>query len=454
MSTNTNPNNAAQTRWTDAMDAVRGLITEKDKRSSTVARAYAIWDFRIGLGTNDPTQTGARQVWPKDEAACNAVCGTAATCPTFLPGTAADGGTSNYCVFAAGELDPYDNLVALFESYKTDSNRTPDPNFMGRTPLAQALCQTLDTIRLADRNIPQTITLEADGMENNSTLGNCGNWQIASTAVPYSTEANASWNKGQSDWGMSALSGSGAPDAIGNNTYVPGGGSWQARVVRRSLHMNQPDAAAATAPAIAANETAETNLAWRVHAHFTTFGSSSSSLRAAPTLMSLPTSSTVSSQRDTAPQQYTVKASLAGVSSAMLASSSLAAVPTTYAAATIITDIPTGELNLFRQLASPSFPSPGASRSVFQAFTLLPGQTYGTNHVFPGDVDDSGCVDRADYSIMTQQDVWYGRALPPLQIAMRADLNKDGWVNEADRAILIADWGHGCINPVGPPPTF
>ncbi len=460
MSANTNPSNSAQTRWTDAMDAIKGVISSKDLVDPSVKRAYAIWDFRLGLGTDDPTQDNARQVWPLEAKDCTDLCGVGSGCAEFITKTSLAGTTNYYCDFTpAPDTSPYTKLIQKFESFKTDPTRTPDPNFMGRTPLADALCRVLNTIRLADQVTPQTITLEADGLENNSSRGDCGNWEIASTAEPFSTDPNTSWNKGQNDWGMSAAVGSGAPDAIGNSTYVPGGGSWQARVVRRSLRLNDANSANATSSYIVPNEMATTNLAWRVNVHYTTFDSSMSTMSAAAVSSpALTAASTVSAtdNRDTGRGVYNVSASLAGITPTMLAWASPTAAVTTTAGTTLTTDIPAAELSMFRQLASPSFPSQGngASRSLFQAFTLLPGQTYGTNHVLEGDVDDSGCVDRADYSIMTQRDVWYQRALPPLQIAMRADLNKDGWVNDADRAILIANWGHGCINPVGAPPTF
>jgi hypothetical protein len=82
-----------------------------------------------------------------------------------------------------------------------------------------------------------------------------------------------------------------------------------------------------------------------------------------------------------------------------------------------------------------------------------PQVTYGVNHRLAGDVDDGGCVDRADYSIVHQSDVWMQRAVRPCEICQRADLNRDGWVNQKDADIVIANWGHGCINNPGPAPT-
>jgi len=469
MSTNTNTAAPAQTRWTDAMEAAADVILTKDKLDPSIDRAYAIWDFRLGAGTtggpnNDTTQDNAKQVWPLQDSDCSNLCPTKANCAviTRLPSLA--GITNNYCDFGnTSATQPYDALAALLRSYKTDINRTPDANFMGRTPIADALCRALNTIRLANINTPQTITFESDGLENQSSLGDCGNYSIASTAVPFSTDPASSWDKSLSDWGMSAPAGSGAPDAI-NSPITPGGGSWEARVVRRMLHLTNSNSAAATASAIQPNEPASSNIAWRVQVHYATFDSTTPiiPLTLAPTTLTAAAAAPSTSNQDKGAvvNKYTVSAPLAGITPAMLTAAasgtSSASSATAAATSTIVVDIPAAELSLFRQMASSSFPTKGkrASRAFFQAITLLPGQTYGTYHKLAGDVDDSNCVDRADYSIMTQKDVWYTRALPPNQIGMRADLNKDGWVNEADRTILLANWGKGCINNPGPKPKI
>jgi hypothetical protein len=45
---------------------------------------------------------------------------------------------------------------------------------------------------------------------------------------------------------------------------------------------------------------------------------------------------------------------------------------------------------------------------------------------------------------MTAKEIWYGRALPPDENAVHADLNRDGWVNQKDATILLSTWGKGC----------
>ena len=92
------------------------------------------------------------------------------------------------------------------------------------------------------------------------------------------------------------------------------------------------------------------------------------------------------------------------------------------ATATGTTSMPRAEIGLFKALAKAN------SRSTYTEFVTVSGQTpvYGVNHKVPGDVDDSGCSDIADFRVTKQRDVWLKRAVPPLAIAIKADLNRDG----------------------------
>jgi hypothetical protein len=439
---------SSTTRWTDGLDSAINMINTMDLSDTSVQRAYAIWDFRLGAGTTngDPNQTNAAPVWPKSDTDCKAVCSTC----KMISLTSSDASiTNNYCDFTnSGITDPYTNLIALLNGYKTDPNRMPDPNGNGRTPLSDSFCRVMNQIRSTASTVTQIITLETDGLENQSSLGDCGNYSVESSVANFISDPTFTWQKTVADWGMSAASGSGLPDAI-DSTVTPGGGSWEARVVRRALRLTTPSSKDATAhyinyPSPTTTEKAQTNIAWRIGAHYTTFNNSltAAATSATPTVMAVYGGDT----RDIdlrSPQQFSAPA-VAGLTASTTAS----------ATSTVTISIPQSELSLFRLMASPSFSTKGksASRSAFQAVTLLPGQTYGTYHKLAGDVDDSGCTDGADYSILTQKDVWRQRALPPNQIAMRADLNKDGWVNEADRSILLAHWGEGCINKPGPAP--
>ena len=94
------------------------------------------------------------------------------------------------------------------------------------------------------------------------------------------------------------------------------------------------------------------------------------------------------------------------------------------------------------------------SKSTFRAITSDSSVHFGTSHKLTGDVDDSGCVDHADFAEVTQKDIYHQRAVLPLELATRANLNHDGWVTKADAAIVIANWGHGCINGAGTAPAL
>lgn len=73
-------------------------------------------------------------------------------------------------------------------------------------------------------------------------------------------------------------------------------------------------------------------------------------------------------------------------------------------------------------------------------------------HVQEGDVDDSGCVDTADFNALAQV---FGQAVAaanPLTFA--ADLNGDGHVDAADQFVLADHFGEGCPMTPGPLPVL
>jgi hypothetical protein len=122
---------------------------------------------------------------------------------------------------------------------------------------------------------------------------------------------------------------------------------------------------------------------------------------------------------------------------------------TTAATSTRTQSISAAELGFYSALGKVN------ARSSFRTFVRDP-TTSPTRHIpkIPGDVDDSGCTDRADLAIVTQKDVYYQKAVQPNQLAIRADLDGDQWVTKADAMIVLANWGKGCINSVGPKPVL
>jgi hypothetical protein len=99
------------------------------------------------------------------------------------------------------------------------------------------------------------------------------------------------------------------------------------------------------------------------------------------------------------------------------------------------------DISFFQSLGS------ATPKSTFRSVIAEPGTTLGVDHAVAGDVNNDGCVDRADFAIMSQPGVMNQRALPPNQPNIQADLNRDGWVNLVDQGILLANLGRGCIKP-------
>jgi len=79
------------------------------------------------------------------------------------------------------------------------------------------------------------------------------------------------------------------------------------------------------------------------------------------------------------------------------------------------------------------------------------GDAFGA-HALAGDIDDSGCVDTADFNLLKQA---YGRKATSFDTAaLAADLSLDGTVNDRDYAILKAKFGSGCATPPPPIPVL
>jgi hypothetical protein len=114
-----------------------------------------------------------------------------------------------------------------------------------------------------------------------------------------------------------------------------------------------------------------------------------------------------------------------------------------------IPSIHPSELSFFKALAQI------ATGSTVREFVRMPASAFGLKHKIAGDVDDSGCVNEADLAIVTGKDVWFQRAVAPNQDGIRADLNRDGWVNQKDASIVLSTWGKGCAkSAVGPKPAL
>ena len=92
------------------------------------------------------------------------------------------------------------------------------------------------------------------------------------------------------------------------------------------------------------------------------------------------------------------------------------------------------------------------SKSTFRAITSDSSVHFGKSHRLTGDVDATAA---ASITPGLRRGHAEGHLSPAGRAAAgaatRADLNHDGWVTKADAAIVIANWGHGCINGAGTP---
>jgi hypothetical protein len=362
------------------------------------AAAYWVNEDRINAGTQSRAyavwtfKTGAdgtKPIYRVWPSAGNEVADCEAVGATYE----ADFG---FCSIAGGDAFAFDLLSARM----TDCANGPciqEEQFAvagPTTPLAQSLCEVLAEMRPKLNTRILNITLESDGDENASS-GLCS----GSPAGDYTL------NKSIADWGVPA-------------------GSWQNKVLRAAAGYNQPSQETAVNTPLPANGSFPSYLEWRVDVHY--------ALNPAPAAGMMALSAAVPLEGD-------------GAALRLDTTSSLAAAVT--AAGTLTPSMSAGELKFFKTLGT------GNSKSKFREIVKTPGQVFGTNHKLPGDVDDSGCTDMADYRIIKQRDVWMKRAVLPLQIAMRADLDKDGWVDYGDLEVLFANWAQGCVNPVPPHPA-
>jgi V8-like Glu-specific endopeptidase len=307
---------------------------------------------------------------------------------------------SGFCVFArtAPLATPSDylNLQADLEGLREGQRPVTGPT----TPLAGSLCDALEIMR--GQPALQRIILESDGGENaTAALHACQGIGSDPFDDPFLNPALFQL----ADWGMTL-------------------DSWQSKVIRRATRLNQLIDNAVTG-ALTPSDAFPVGLIWDVDVHFAIIDAQAQRFAAF--------ASTASSGSESG------SGSSFSLTAARSSSSLAAAAPTN-------TSILPSELAFFQTLGTSS----RLSKFTTYVRPAVP-VVYGTNHARAGDVDDSGCVDQADLNIMTQSDVWTKRAVPPLQIAMRADLSRDGWVNFADLTVLLDNWASGCVNAVAAP---
>lgn len=456
----------------------------KDKATARNAgnrRAYAVYTFKDDNCCGG-SQGGLKKIWPVP-------VGT--TAPVGCDGNdfSSYEAATGFCLFTDMQSDPYDALVRVLDSIRVSSG---DPNNLlsvintgsepkggasydkvlyglgPNTALANALCDAAEQLVVAKTTKRLVFTLETDGGENFSP------WQTfnacSGTTAGGLAETATSFPKTQADWGLPT-------------------GHWQSNSMRRITRFNQPgrfppplaggpaanDAQDKTiisaGPITTPPDDVLANSAWRIDVHFAVCDpgypavapctATSSAAMASPmtvTSTSRDTSYGIGDKINFSPvaKGQAVASTTPGTSLKGSAKNTTQA--TTLAAATPLAttassgrtkSIAASELSFFASLGHVN------SKSTFRQFVRDPAAAQPV-HVprIPGDVDDSGCTDRADLSIIRQADVYYQRAALPNQLAIRADLNGDQWVNRHDAQIVLDNWGRGCINPVGPKPIL
>jgi hypothetical protein len=231
------------------------------------------------------------------------------------------------------------------------------------------------------------IIFESDGGENATELADLCFGEPSDDFGDWSTDLTL---RELDDWGMTL-------------------GSWQSKVVRRATRLTD-DLAEAVASPLTREDWFPSELVWHVDLHFGLEQPIAAFAAAAPL------------------------EDLDAGASAGFAAQAAPLPPST---------IVDAEYSLFQSLGNSSL------KSTFATYVNSPENEYGVDHPIPGDVDNGGCVNQVDLCVMMRSDVWQTRALPP-SAAVLADLNRDGWVNEADQAILVDGWGDGCA--AAPPP--
>ncbi len=396
----------SSTRWAESIKAAKSAISANSKATTI---GYGIWSFKQNANQNGPAQ-----IWPLVASDCP----TPANFETIASGT----GPSSFFCKINGALQ-FPTLTAKLDAIGVDPAQIPQGDWL--TPLADSLCSVMENISSSGLTAKKTFVFESDAGENVSSMTCLG---VADTKAP------AAWTyqlTATDEWGMDI-------------------DSWQAKVTRKLYRFNQgltngavtkagaqvrlPSTDKATVDAALAAY----NVAWNVDIHYELFP---------PAALMAMAFLAPSASAQLAPQVITDTSLTtllqAPPVSSLRFSTQAAAAPLAAGAGTPSIDL--GELSFFKALGR------STPRSKFREIVTDPSVVYGVTHKLLGDVDDSGCTDQADLNIIKQQDVWLQRAVQPLQIAIRADVTRDGWVDQADKDLVVAHWAQGCINPVRPP---
>jgi len=380
------------TRWEKGRaDLVASVVgTGGDRFQEFDATHYAIWTF---------SESEVKQVWP-----------TATSCN--VPGAANQlTKNGNFCTVVTPQA--FQTVDLAVEEF------TQQPDFGPNTPLADGLCSQLNTAHDEASGDDQfTIRLLSDGNESGSFFDGSG-------AVGGSIGECFQFNSGDIVHEPT--------DKLFDATLADAGlsTSWQRNVYRRSYY-TESTWKSTVVPANPETLESRFNIAVDILAVYSTNPVPLPNQLMASRYFTVPTNSDGGPAETLQYQFFSTLASEEPVTPAQLG------LPD-YVDLNVISANLT---SFFQGLAETT----GGS---FIPVYTPPGTVYGVNHVRAGDVDDSGCADGADLSIIGQSDIYGAQAVAPNQLAIRADLNKDGWVTSGDKAVLLApeNWGEGCANP-------
>ena len=460
-----------------------------DQGTPNVVRAYAIYTFKddscCGGGNASGTilpQRGIRKIWPIAPAS-----GAVPGCDINNDNSKIEPATG-FCIFTGGDTTPYGSLMTVLDnlraavvqgttkiygdpdnmlapivlpasepkggaSYDTSLYGPPVGGLGPNTPLADSICQTVEALKVAASNQTLTFTLETDGGENSSALQTL--FACAGTDAGLVSGVTA-FTKSLSDWGLT-------------------GGGWQSNTMRRIVRIKN-NTQGTIGSDVGANDAIDTKLinlgaivptppppnqvsedvplnsSWRIDVHYSICDNNYPLLSPCKPIvpgLAAVSSSSATSSRESAqfwPAPPPVKFTT-GLGPNAIVATPMAAAATT--ASTRTQTISPAELAFFSSWGKVN------SKSAFRQFVRDPTLASAV-HVpkIPGDVDDSGCTDIADFNIIIQKDVYLARAVLPNQLAIRADLNGDQLVNREDAKIVLANWGKGCKNSVGPKPKI
>jgi len=394
-------------RWLESIKAAKSAIAGNSKVTTI---AYGIWGFK----QND-TQNGPAQIWPLVAADCGAA--------TFETITSATGQKTFFCDAISSKQ--FDAVTAKLDAIAKETAQIPQDVWL--TPLADSLCSMMENISSSGVTAKKTFVFESDAGENVSSMTCLG---VGDTKAPaawtYQTTATEEWGMDIDSWQAK----------VTRKLYRFNLGLTNGAVTKAGAQVRLPSSDKATVDAALAAY----NVGWSVDIHYELFP---------PAQMMAMSLAAPSASAKLAPQVITDRSLTTllqpspAESSLFFSAQSVTAAPLTAGAGTPSIDL--GELGFFKALGR------STPRSKFREIVTDPNVVFGVTHKLPGDVDDSGCTDQADLNIIKQQDVWLQRAVQPLQIAIRADVTRDGWVDQADKDLVVAHWAQGCQNPVRPP---